>query len=75
MNFQASHDLRATLELARVESVKIELHLRSGKSFVGSVGGLGDHHVVLTQLTGREFYDALVRIEDISAIEARVRNR
>jgi hypothetical protein len=34
---------------------------------------VGDHFLHLERLAGRDFYDALVRIEDISAVEARFR--
>ena len=50
------------------------IHLRSGKSFQGYVKSIGDHFVHLEKLSGREFYDALIRIEDISAIETKFRD-
>jgi hypothetical protein len=34
---------------------------------------VGDHFVHLEKLAGREFFDVLIRIEDISAVEARFR--
>lgn len=33
----------------------------------------GEHMVHIEKLAGRDFYDALVRIEEISAMEARFR--
>ena len=51
------------------------IHLRSGKTFQGYVKSVGDHFVHLEKLSGgRDFYDALIRIDDISAIEAKFRD-
>ncbi len=50
------------------------IHLRSGKTFQGYVKSIGDHFVHLEKLSGREFYDALIRTEDISAIETKFRD-
>ncbi len=52
----------------------ILVHLRSGKTFQGYVKSVGNGLLHLERLAGRDFYDALVRIEDISAIEAKFRD-
>ncbi|MEE9910934.1 MAG: hypothetical protein K4571_04345 [Deltaproteobacteria bacterium] len=50
------------------------IHLRSGKSLQGYVKAVGDHLIHVEKLaSGRDFYDALIRIEDITAIEAKFR--
>ena len=51
----------------------VTLLLRSGKEYGGTVGDVRSQSVVLKSIAGKEFYDALVRIDDISAIE--IRNR
>ncbi|MEW6273105.1 MAG: hypothetical protein AB1689_27830 [Thermodesulfobacteriota bacterium] len=51
----------------------VTLLLRSGKEYGGTVGGVREQSVVLRNLTGKEFYDAVVRLDDVSAVE--VRNR
>jgi hypothetical protein len=51
----------------------VVVHLRSGKSFQGYVKSVGNGLVHLEKLSGKDFYDALVRTEDISAIEAKFR--
>lgn len=52
----------------------VVIHLRSGKSIQGYVKAVGDHLVHIEKLaSGRDFYDALIRIEDITAIEAKFR--
>ncbi len=51
----------------------VHLLLRSGQTIQGYVKSVGDHFVHLEKLAGRDFYDALVRIDDISAVEAKFR--
>lgn len=50
------------------------VHMRSGEVLEGVVASVADHHVVLSGLANREFYDAVIRIDDISAIEVRARD-
>ncbi len=52
---------------------KIYVTLDSGKTLAGFLNEVGDHLIHLEKLDGREFFDALIRIEDISAIETRFR--
>lgn len=47
--------------------------LTSGTEITGTVGDVKDGSVVLKQLAGKDFYDALVNIEDIAALEMKVR--
>lgn len=75
MNLNAALDVRNILEQAKAEKIRIEITLRGGKGLAGLVGELGDHNVVLTQLAGKEFYDAFVRLDEIVAVEARVRGK
>lgn len=74
MNLVPQHDFRSVLEAAQTEQATLGIHLRNGTILSGKVGGVGDHHFLLTHLAGKEFYDALILIEDISVIETRVRN-
>jgi hypothetical protein len=52
----------------------VHLHLRSGKTFQGYVKSVGDNFVHLEKLAGRDFYDVLVRIDDVSALETKFRD-
>ena len=52
---------------------KVSVTLDSGKSFVGFVKEVGNHLVHLEKLDGKEYFDALIRIDSISAIDARFR--
>ncbi|MBY0278395.1 hypothetical protein K2Z84_23955 [Candidatus Binatia bacterium] len=51
----------------------VTLLLRSGKEYGGTVAEVRGQSVVLKSLSGKEFYDALVRLDDVSAIEMRNR--
>ena len=70
--FKASFSMKENLKAYIGKDVLI--HLRSGKTFQGYVKAVGDQAVHLEKLSGRDFYDALIRIEDISAIEAKFRD-
>jgi hypothetical protein len=52
----------------------VYIHLRSGKTFQGYVKAVGNGLLHMEKLAGREFYDALIRFEDISAIEVKFRD-
>lgn len=72
VNFNVSGSIKENLKAYVGKDVLI--HLRSGKTFQGYVKSVGDHFVHLEKLSGRDFYDALIRIEDIGAIEAKFRD-
>ncbi len=61
--------------LQRLQATKkpVELVLRNGKSYRGNLGSVGDHAVVVTEIAGREFYDAYILLDDITAVEVRAR--
>lgn len=52
---------------------KVNVTLGSGKTFSGTVKNVGAHMVHLEKLDGKDFFDALIRVEDISAIDTRFR--
>jgi hypothetical protein len=61
-------------DVLRARSGKpVILQLRSGKEYGGTVGEVRGQSVVVKSIAGKEFYDVLVRMDDISAIE--IRNR
>lgn len=49
------------------------VHLKSGHTLQGYVKAVGNNLVHLEKLAGKDFYDALIRIEEISAVEAKFR--
>jgi hypothetical protein len=51
----------------------VYVSLRSGKTYEGYVKSVGDRFLHLEKIVGKDFFDALIRMDDISAIEARFR--
>lgn len=51
----------------------VVIYLRSGKYFQGYVKAIGNNLIHVEKIAGKDFYDALIRIDDITAIEARFR--
>ncbi|HKY90529.1 MAG TPA: hypothetical protein VJM11_05785 [Nevskiaceae bacterium] len=49
--------------------------LESGTELTGTVSKIDEGAVRLTELSGKEFYDAVVAVEDISAVVMRVRTQ
>ncbi len=52
---------------------KVYITLDSGKIIAGSVKAVGGQLVHLEKIEGKEFFDALIRLEKISAIDTRFR--
>jgi len=52
----------------------VYVHLRSGKTIQGYIKSVGSDLFHIEKLAGRDFYDALIRIEDISAMEVKFRD-
>ena len=65
--------IKEALLSALREKKPIFVLLKSGKEYNGIIKMAGLHCVALEQKGNRSFYDAIIRIEDISAIEIRVR--
>jgi hypothetical protein len=55
------------------EGRDVELVLNNGKSYRGKLGSVGASTVLVTQLTGKEFYDVLIALDQVAAVELRVR--
>ncbi len=53
----------------------VTLHLASGTQIGGTIADVRDHAVVVKGIVGRDFSDALVRLDDVAAVEVRARER
>jgi hypothetical protein len=51
----------------------VELVLNNGKSYRGKLGTVGTETVLVTNLVGKEFYDVLIDLDEVAAVELRVR--
>jgi hypothetical protein len=54
---------------------RVELAVKGGQSYNGKLTIVGDNVVIISELSGKEFYDAVISIDDIAAVEVRVRDR
>jgi small nuclear ribonucleoprotein (snRNP)-like protein len=53
---------------------RVYVTLDSGKTLAGFVKEVGNNLVHLEKLEGKDFFDALIRIEDINAIDVKFRD-
>jgi len=70
---QASDSIKSVLE--RQVKHGATLKLRTGEELSGTVTLVGDKVVHLSALVGKEFYDAVVALDAISAVVVRARDR
>jgi hypothetical protein len=59
--------------LAKLAGKDAEVVLANGKSYRGKVGGVGSETVLVTQIAGKEFYDVLIDLDEVAAVEVRAR--
>jgi hypothetical protein len=69
IGFQNSDTIASVLK--RQVGQRVELRLKSGEKIGGKVETLGDKLVHLTAITGMEYYEGVVLIEDVSAVVVR----
>ena len=65
----------AARTLERQMGKRVKLKLRSGQELEGTVTKVGTHAVHVAQLAGMDFYDAAVRLDDVSAVIVKARNK
>jgi hypothetical protein len=65
-------DTTATV-LKRNEGQKVELRLKSGEKISGKVAAVGEKAVHISELTGQEFYDAVISLDDVSVVIVRAK--
>jgi hypothetical protein len=71
IQFNAAIPLADNLMALKGKTVTVSLS--SGQTMTGIVKDVKDHLLHLEKLSQKEFYDAIIRLELISAVEARVR--
>lgn len=71
-----SYDVNASMEdnLKALIDKKVYVALNSGKTLTGFVKAVGDHLIHIEKLEGKDYFDALIRIENINAIDTRFRS-
>jgi hypothetical protein len=68
-----SESLKQTLD--QLIGKRVKLKLTSGQDMEGTVASVTAQTVQLTQLTGAEFFDAMVRLDHVSAVIVRARTK
>lgn len=71
----ASKSMRENLKALAAGKQVITVLLSNGKDYRARVGDVGDDEVVLTGIVGKEFFDVLIDIDEIVAIEAQARQQ
>ena len=71
-----NYNVNSSLEdnLKSLIGKKVSVTLDSGKTITGLVKEVGNHLVHLEKIEGKEYFDALIRIETISAVDTRFRD-
>ena len=52
---------------------RVSLMISSGESLEGTIEKVGDHFVLISKLSGKDYFDALVRIDELKAVVFRAR--
>ena len=76
MDLIPEDDIRAFLEkLAGDPRVgRVTVRMRGGAHLSGTIGPIGNQSVIIKALSGREFYDAYVRLDAITSVEVQTRS-
>ena len=71
MEINTSFSIKQILDSAKGQ--RVSLKTDAGEALEGTVTSVGDHLVHISKLSGRDFYDAVVVIDKISAVVFRAR--
>lgn len=71
IEFKPDDSMASTLR--RQSGQVVELRLVSGEKIGGKVEKVGENLVYLTQLTGQEFFEAVIDLESVSAVVVRAK--
>lgn len=73
MNLNPAWGIEETLRQVETEKARVTVHLAGGVSFTGFVQGVDGGYVVVSHLAQKEFYDALIALDQIAALELQTR--
>ena len=71
LELQPNDTIRSVLE--RHVGQVVDLRMKSGEKVGGKVDKVGDKLVLLSQLTGADFFDAVVDLDNIAAVAVRAK--
>jgi hypothetical protein len=70
---QSADTMKSVLERSAGQAVGLRLH--GGEELRGKVAKVGDKVVQLSELSGREFFDAVVPLDAIQAVVVKARSK
>ncbi len=73
LDLNSPESIRINLE--KFPGERVTLSLIGGGELQGIVSKVGTTMLYITELTGREFFDAIVRLDHISAVTVKMRNK
>lgn len=73
MKLDANIEISQALTDAAAEGVKVELRLTNGQTIAGRVGSVTESALVIEEISGKEYFDAYVRLDHVTAFEIRAR--
>ena len=73
LGFTETDTVKTVVE--RQAGQQVELRLKSGEKISGKVAKVGEKSIHLVEITGQEFYEALVLIDDVSAVVVRAASK
>lgn len=73
--FKAAHSLADILNVARSQGKALVFQLAGGITYAGRIKEVSASAVIVTELRGKEFFDAWIPLESVVAMEERVRLR
>lgn len=71
VDYQPADTIKSVLD--RQVGQKVELRFGSGEKIAGKVEKVGEKTVHLSAITGLEFFDAVVAIEEVAAVLVRTK--
>jgi hypothetical protein len=66
--FQFGKDNSLQTNLLQFKGKTIEIQLKTGGQLTGKLSEVGTQSILLKELQGKEYYDALIVIDDITAV-------
>lgn len=72
-DLNAPDSVKAALE--QFKGKKVELTLESGQQISGTVANVGTTAVQLSELSGKEFFDAVIPLEKVSSVTFRAKEK
>ena len=73
LDLNSSEAIRVNLE--KFTGERVTLNLIGGGELQGVVSKIGTTALYITELTGKEFFDAVIRLDHISAVTVKMRNK